>query len=507
MRSSKRAELFSTVKTYLSGWILNLGVVPLLLFAAFLFFPAFVFLRSLLFSVTRVLETMSLLLKQPALLRGHFAFCKPKVLSLNKHSVKAVLLSLSTPFLCSATQSVTPKDITLSVGEHYELHLPQMMSFTLSSGDSLSHKEKTSQKSLLLKARQPGKTQIMVWNKDGNIAVYRIYVLDDEREIKLQQIKKKLSVEGIKVNVSPPFIELEGGVKMLKHYLYLKRIIQKHSDLIDNKLKVSKTLSDQIFTRVYQRFFGEYVDHISCQVRGFDLVCQHKNDKNISPDLIQDLSQKLGVTFQQLENMEKMQNYKLRLKLVQMEQMDGQQVNLGLSQLNTRLSDLFQAGIRSVIENNELVLKENNIQLSSLAEPEAIVQSGQSISLEIGSDIPYTITTLQGAAQTQWKFAGLKVDVEIERRGHALEVKYETSFTRPSSGQSISGNKESSTLMIPLGTPVGIFQISFQTLGQQAQSIPLLGDIPILGKIFSSSGNQSNYKNITGVIQIEKHDL
>jgi type II secretory pathway component HofQ len=190
-----------------------------------------------------------------------------------------------------------------------------------------------------------------------------------------------------------------------------------------------------------------------------------------------------------------------------MEQMDGRQINLGLSQLNTRLGDLFQTGISSVITNNELVLKENNIQLSSLAEPEAIVQSGQEVSLDIGSDIPYASSSLHGAAQTQWKFAGLKIKVKLVRRGNALRVSYSTSFTRPSQGQTISGNRESSTLMVPLNIPLQLFQVSFQTLGEQKQNIPILGSIPILGKIFSSTGSQANYKNITGVLQIEKYKL
>lgn len=490
---------------YLSGWTLNLGVVPLLRFSAFLFFPAFDFLRLLLFSVTRVLETMSLLLNQQAL-GGHFAFCKSKVLSLNGRSVKAILLCMLGFSTCAASPVIKEEPIDLGVGEHYELFLPKMTRFTVGQKDYVNHKERPHQKSLLLKGVKPGKTQIMVWDTEGNTRAYDVFVFQNSRQVKLQKLRDKLSLDGIKLEVDSHFIELKGEIHELKHYLYIKSLTDKNQGFVRNKLSVSKELSDHVFAHIYKRFFSEFVDDISCGVQGFELICKYSKNHNISPLLIQSFEKKFGVQFIENQNKEKMQNYKVRLKLVQMEQMDGRQINLGLSQLNTRLKDLFQTGVRSVIDNNELILKENNIHLSSLAEPEALVQSGQEVSLDIGSDIPYTITSIQGAAQTQWKFAGLQIKIKLERHGNALKVAYKTSFTRPSQGQTISGNRESSTLILPLDVPIEVFQVSFQTLGQQKQNIPFLGDIPILGKIFTSTGSQSNYKNITGVIQIEKHE-
>lgn len=502
---SKRYFLCTTISTgYLSGWILNLGVVPLLRLSAFLFFPEFVFLRLLLFCVTRVLETMSLLLNQQALI-GHFAFCKPKVLSLNERSVKAIVLSLLSFSLCAASSPLKQSPISLEVGDHYELKLPNMTRFTVGQSDYLSHKEQVEKKSLLLKGLRPGKTQIMVWDTEGQTRAYNVYVYEDSRQIQLQKLKNKLAIAGVKILAGPYFLEIQGEVEELKHYLYLKSFIDKNQQLIRNKLSISKELSDRVFAYIYKRFFGEFVDDISCEVRKFDFVCTYGQNKNISSKLISTLKDKFAVEFIENKNKERMQNYNIRLKLVQMEQMDGREVNLGLSQLNTRLKDLFQTGLRSVIENNELILKENNIRLSSLAEPEAIVRSGKEVSLDIGSDIPYTTTSIQGASETQWKFAGLEIRVKIEKRGNALEVSYSTSFTRPSQGQTISGNRESSTVMLPLNIPLEVFQVSFKTIGQKKQNIPILGDIPILGKIFTSTGAQSNYKNITGVIQIEKH--
>lgn len=489
---------------YLSGWILNLGVVPLLRFSAFLFLPAFDFLRLLLFSVTRVLETMSLLLNQQAL-AGHFAFSKPMFLSLNLHSVKAILLCLVGFSSCIALAGEGQTSLTLGVGEHHELSLPKMTRFSVSSDDSISYKERPQHKSLLLKGEKPGQAQIMVWDTHGKTHTHNIFVIENPRQTKLQGLKEKLSLPGLRLHVDSHFIRLKGEVNQLEHYLYLKALIDKNQAFIKNQLSVSKELSDHIFARIYKRFFSEFIDDISCEVQNFDLVCQYGKNQNISASFVEKLKKSYGVHFRENTNKEKMQNYKVRLKLVQMEQMDGRQINLGLSQLNTRLGDLFKTGVRSVIENNELILKENNIQLSSLAEPEAIVQSGQEVSLDIGSDIPYTITSVQGTSQTQWKFAGLQIKIKLEKQGNALKVRYQTSFTRPSEGQTISGNRESSTIMVPLDIPHEVFQVSFQTLGQQQQNIPFLGDIPILGKIFTSTGSQSNYKNITGVIQIEKH--
>jgi hypothetical protein len=172
-----------------------------------------------------------------------------------------------------------------------------MTRFTIAQNDVVSHKERPEQKTLLVKGLKPGKAQILVWTGHGVTDTYDLFVLDSPREIKLQQLYKKLSIPGLSVQLDSHFLKLEGEISELKHYLYLKEIIDRNLNFIDNQLNVSEELSSHIFASVYQRFFSEYVDHVSCEVDQFDLVCKYKKDQNISEEMSDELSKKFGVEF------------------------------------------------------------------------------------------------------------------------------------------------------------------------------------------------------------------
>jgi len=71
---------------------------------------------------------------------------------------------------------------------------------------------------------------------------------------------------------------------------------------------------------------------------------------------------------------------------------------------------------------------------------------------------------------------------------------------------SIGGNKEKSSVVIDLKKPVKIFQLSLKTEGKSTDKLPFLNAIPLLGELFKSKSNQSNYKTITGIIEVEEHE-
>src|SRR6056300_774204 len=98
------------IRSYLSSWIGNLGVVPLFLSLTFLFCPALTLLFFLLFSVTAVLETIFQLLQTRLIQKRFLPLVKPYV----KATPAILVIFFSFPLYGS-------DNLLISKGEHLEI--------------------------------------------------------------------------------------------------------------------------------------------------------------------------------------------------------------------------------------------------------------------------------------------------------------------------------------------------------------------------------------------------
>jgi hypothetical protein len=214
------------------------------------------------------------------------------------------------------------------------------------------------------------------------------------------------------------------------------------------------------------------------------------------------------VSFIQQDSRHRHKNYRLKLKLIQLERLDGREIHMGLDKLQASVSDLFVNGIRNMIDKNAVFLQKTQMDLSSLAEPELIVNLNTPQLVEIGSQIPYQNVGVQGAtviAPIDWRFAGLKIKTKITESYGKLLFDYETEFSRPVD-QAISGSKEISSALLEVGVPLKIFQIGFQTTSKDRKGIPIISDIPILKHLFESKSDAKTYKQIYGYVVLEAVD-
>jgi hypothetical protein len=169
------------------------------------------------------------------------------------------------------------------------------------------------------------------------------------------------------------------------------------------------------------------------------------------------------------------------------------------------VEDLFVNGIRNLIDKNAVFLQKSQMDLSSLAEPELVVNLNTPQLVEIGSQIPYQNIGVQGSsviAPIDWRFAGLKIKTKITESYGKLLLDYETEFSRPVA-QAISGSKEVSSALLEVGVPMKIFQIGFQTTSKDRLGIPVLSEIPILKHLFESKSDTKTYKQIYGYVVLE----
>jgi hypothetical protein len=225
-----------------------------------------------------------------------------------------------------------------------------------------------------------------------------------------------------------------------------------------------------------------------------DILCFYEGTTNV--EFLKQLASFYRVSFIQQDSRLRHKNYRLKLKLIQLERMDGKEIHLGMDKLQASVEDLFVNGIRNLIDKNAVFLQKSQMDLSSLAEPELVVNLNTPQLVEIGSQIPYQNIGVQGSsviAPIDWRFAGLKIKTKITESYGKLLLDYETEFSRPVA-QAISGSKE---------VPMKIFQIGFQTTSKDRLGIPVLSEIPILKHLFESKSDTKTYKQIYGYVVLE----
>lgn len=482
------------------SWIANLGVVPLFLLAAFLLAPAALCFALRRFSVTAVLEAIGISSRKNAYLSNL------KLLNLTK-SLFFVKVFFFLPVALFAQTNVSqpsfsPSDIILAKGEQKELSFSELKNFSVGNPEVISYKFIPKTGKLLLKGKKVGFTDLVVWRKSGK-EVISIYVLSKQKFLKTFQLADALKNLNLTIDIKGPIMTASGVLTDFADYLYLQKIKGQFQDQVFFKITLDPTLRNHIVGQIYKKLYANGFSSVTCQADWLDILCFYEGSSN--PEFLKQLSTFYRVSFIQQDSRLRHKNYRLKLKLIQLERMDGREIHMGLDKLQANVSDLFVNGIRNLIDNNAVFLQKSQMDLSSLAEPELVVNLNTPQLIEIGSQIPYQNIGVQGAtviAPIDWRFAGLKIKTKISESYGKLLLEYETEFSRPVE-QAISGSKEISSALLEIGVPMKIFQIGFQTTSKGRKGIPLISDIPILKHLFESKSDQKTYKQIYGYVVLE----
>jgi len=476
------------------SWIANLGVVPLLRLAAFLFAPIALCLALRRFSVTAVLEAINIssrnFLKDSNL--------KPLNLTIGLLFVKAFLL-----LPCALWAQESPGNIILSKGEQKEFDIEGLKKFSVGNPEVISYKFLSKSGKILIKGKRVGFTDLVVWSKKGK-ETFSLYVLSKQKFLKTFQLADALKNLDLSIDIKGPIMTASGVLSDFGDYLYLQKIKGQFQDQVFFKITLNPKLRNHIITQIYKKLYSNGFSLVSCQTDWMDVMCFYEGEKNDL--LLKQLATFYKVSFVQQDSRLKHKNYRLKLKLIQLEQMDGREIHLGLDKLKASISDLFEFGIKKLVDDNFVFLTQSKMDLSTLAEPELIVNLNTPQLTEIGSQIPYQNISAQGAnviAPIDWKFAGLRIKTKIAESYGKILLNYETEFSRPVD-QAISGSKETSSALLEIGEPLKIFQIGFQTTSKARQGIPIISNIPILKHLFESKSDQKTYKQIYGYVVLEE---
>lgn len=475
------------------SWIANFGVVPLLRSAAFLLAPIALCLALRRFSVTAVLEAISISSGKKRILSN----LKPLNITISVLFVKVFLV-----LPCAASVQQSPSDIVIAKGEQKEIILPSLKNFSVGNKEVISYKLLPKESKLLLKGKKVGFTDLVVWTAKGK-EVFSIYVLSKQKFLKTFQLADALKNLNLIIDIKGPVMTATGTLSDFGDYLYLQKIKGQFQDQVFFKINLEAKLRNHIIGQIYKKLYSNGYSSVACQADWLDILCFYEGQNNEA--LLKQLAAFYRVSFIQQDSRHRYNNYRLKLKLIQVEQMDGREIHVGLDKLKASVKDLFEFGIRKLIDDNFIFLSQSRLDLSSLAEPEMIVNINTPQIVEIGSQIPYQNISTQGGnviAPIDWRFAGLRIKTKLSESYGKLLLDYETEFSRPVD-QAISGSKEISSALLEVGVPLKIFQIGFQTSSKAKQGIPFISQIPILKHLFESKSDQNTYKQIYGYVVLE----
>lgn len=464
-------------------WTANLGVVPLLRFAALRFAPILRCLALRRASVTAVRDAINDSLIQKISL------------------MVIVLIPLVVKEVCAAQQ----EDFIIARGEQREIEVNGLKNYSIGNKEVITttlHNGK-----LLVKGRQVGYSDLVIWQK-GTKKHLSVYVLSKTTFLKTIQLSESLKDLGLKLNLKGPIMVVSGIVETIETWKYLLHLKAMHKDKVVFQIEASDELKRLIAKNIYSELFSHHLTKVSCLFHFLAINCSLEADLKTNQELLQKITKEWGVTFVAKVSRYQIGNLRLKLKLIQIENSSGREINFGLSAIRANVSDLFSGGLQKIISDNEIVLAENDLHMSTLAEPESLIQLNKPHEIEVGAQIPFqNVRQTQGfvIAPIDWRFAGLRVVTKLTENSGQLNLDFETEFSRPA-GEGISGSKEKSSLQIQTGQVYKIFQIGYKSYGNDKKFLPGLKNIPILNTLFGSRSSQNSYKRIEGYVVLEEEE-
>ncbi|HUU72711.1 MAG TPA: type IV pilus secretin PilQ [Burkholderiales bacterium] len=169
-----------------------------------------------------------------------------------------------------------------------------------------------------------------------------------------------------------------------------------------------------------------------------------------------------------------------------------------------------EAGQFSLILMNDAMSKFLNLEITALqadgngkiiSSPRVITADNVEATIEQGTEIPYQQATSSGATSVSFRKAtlSLKVTPQItpdENVMMKLNVTKDSVGENTAAGPSIDTKQVTTEVLVENGGTVGIGGIYEQEEADQVTSVPLLGDIPVIGYLFKQELKRNNKREL-----------
>ena len=502
----KKAEFNSARQNYFS-WIANLGVVPLLRQDFFRFAPCLERFALRLFSVTLVFETISYpwlnWLKWKLLkLRGILPISH---ISVKKHPFLLHLLLIGEMALTS--WGAFAESIILAPGEHWEQNFPHIQRYSIGNHDIVSHRFEERSKQLILKGLKIGHTELVVWNQRKAKETFQIFVISKQKELSLLQTAQGLKSLGLNVEVNHNLLQISGTLHTtLQYQQYLKIIAQTSLPLVA-AANLDPKLRNQIIGQIYQQVMEDYYDEVACTNHNLQITCFSASGHPLPEALQQNITQQWGVAWLLREDNPQI-NYRLKLKIFQIEDQSGHAIELGIHHLQASLDEYFTLGLEQIIKRNATLLASQQIKFSHLASPEIILRPEHPATIKVGMEVPYERQKKVGVEVT-WKFVGLELKFTLHLQGDLGRLEYSVHYSSPTSegSKNLQDNAQASSITTAFNQAMQLFDITVESTTKQNTALPGLGHIPVIKKLVSSDHQVQQNKKILALAVLEKEPI
>jgi len=105
------------------------------------------------------------------------------------------------------------QSLFLAIGEHSELKVPDLKEFSVSNNDTLSNKYRPNLKTLLLRGKKQGHSEVVIWNKDRSKQVWNVYVLSRSKHLQWMERIQALNDLGLQTSAQGRLIKIEGEIQ------------------------------------------------------------------------------------------------------------------------------------------------------------------------------------------------------------------------------------------------------------------------------------------------------
>ena len=482
---------------------------------------------SLLFLVTRVLETISPL---PLKINRYITVCtvtitdilksvsrskfstwtnnSPSVLPASVISVKVLsaiyLISsvFSSPSLYAQTKN--QEVINLSRGEIKEIIWAPLSRYSIGNKEILSVKVIREQGKILIKGKSLGLSDLILWGKNKKKRQIQINIIDKRSHQKVFRLASKIQSIGLDTQVMDQAIHLEGRLDSEQAYQALVRAFLEakaaHIKLYSQKVEINSVLERKNYASFLATLMKLNLTRMDCLPSGLWIECQSLEDEGLkeSKDF---LSKNFLIQWIPSSGNHSMKQFEVQLILQQFENQTGESFSLGLNRLQGNWEQILTDSPLSLIKQNNINIEDSEYKTSTLAQPKIIGRFSTPIKIQVGQEILYTQSLGNNLATQQWKFAGLDIDINLTPMAEGILVKFKNSLSQPS-GDSLTKSSQESSIIVEEGSSEILFDIGFQMKKRDESRFPGLSNIPLFGSLFKNKFTSSSYKNVLCLIKI-----
>ena len=211
--------------------------------------------------------------------------------------------------------------VLVSRGELKEIPLSTKAQFSVGNPEIIGHKYHSKKKVLVVKGKKIGFSEILIWPAKSSDSPRRIkfFVMTKKQHMKLISLWQALQKIDLQATFSGQIIIAKGQINDWLQYQEFHRLLLKYPQVIKFTGHINPTLRNKIIGEIYEFFFKEFIDDISCKERHGVILCEYPQQTPLSKELKKYLSQKYSIRYIPITQKYRYENFRIKLKLIQIE--------------------------------------------------------------------------------------------------------------------------------------------------------------------------------------------